>query len=107
MEPDAFLEMAYEDRYGDPDDLGYEIEDDPEDLWVEDDPEFPAGTMVRLDDIWCAAIVKRVQGDWAEVVLVGDDIQRLYEVSCLTKIEREEFCGQCGQIGCGHDGLER
>lgn len=41
------------------------------------------------------------------VVHVGDDRKFTFEPDDLTPIEREAYCGSCGQIGCGHDGLER
>ena len=44
---------------------------------------------------------------WVRAVMVGDDRTHLVEVDSLTRIDREEFCGQCGQVGCGHDGLDR
>lgn len=40
-------------------------------------------------------------------VIVGDDYRHVIDPEDLEPIEREEFCGVCGQIGCGHDGLER
>ena len=39
--------------------------------------------------------------------MVGDDAHHLYEPEDIEKMEREEYCGECGQIGCGHDGLDR
>ena len=40
-------------------------------------------------------------------VMVGDDRPFEVDVDELTLLPREDFCGQCGQIGCTHDGLER
>lgn len=40
--------------------------------------------------------------DWVIVVWVGDDTEHAVEVSQLTKIDDESYCGACGQIGCGH-----
>lgn len=40
-------------------------------------------------------------------VMVGDDREFEVEVSELTLLPREDFCGVCGQIGCNHDGYER
>lgn len=45
--------------------------------------------------------------DWVRAVMVGDDREHEIEVSILLPLAREEFCGQCGQIGCTHDGLDR
>jgi hypothetical protein len=35
-------------------------------------------------------------------VMVGDDREFEFEVSDLTKIDEDDFCHGCGQIGCGH-----
>jgi hypothetical protein len=40
-------------------------------------------------------------------VMVGDDAHHAIDAEDLEAIEREEYCGVCGQIGCCHDGLER
>jgi hypothetical protein len=40
-------------------------------------------------------------------VMVGDDYRHCVELEDLTPLEREAFCGECGQIGCSHDGLDR
>lgn len=54
------------------------------------------------------------EGEWVDgdgsrvrVVMVGDD--HVYEVdaSDCTPLAREEYCGECGQVGCAHDGLDR
>ena len=37
-------------------------------------------------------------------VMVGDDYKHRVEESDLSRIEREEYCGSCGQIGCHGDG---
>lgn len=39
--------------------------------------------------------------------MVGDDRNFVFAPDELTPLEREEYCGVCGQIGCGHDGLDR
>lgn len=40
-------------------------------------------------------------------VMVGDDFQWLIDPEDILPLEREEYCGVCGQIGCTHDGLDR
>ncbi len=40
-------------------------------------------------------------------VMIGDDRKHSLDESDVTPIAREAYCGQCGQIGCGHDGLDR
>lgn len=34
--------------------------------------------------------------------MVGDDALYLIEISEVEIIDDDEFCGGCGQIGCGH-----
>jgi hypothetical protein len=41
------------------------------------------------------------------VTMVGDDTRHLVDVDDLTELPREDFCGECGQIGCSHDGYPR
>lgn len=45
--------------------------------------------------------------DMVKAIMVGDDTVHLIDVEDLRPLAREEFCGECGQIGCTHDGLER
>jgi hypothetical protein len=35
-------------------------------------------------------------------VMVGDDHEFIVDVSELIKIDEEDYCPGCGQIGCGH-----
>lgn len=35
-------------------------------------------------------------------VMVGDDRPFPVDADDLTKLEDEEYCSECGQIGCGH-----
>jgi hypothetical protein len=39
--------------------------------------------------------------------MVGDDRTFLFEREELEPLEREYYCGVCGQIGCTHDGYDR
>lgn len=41
------------------------------------------------------------------VTMIGDDARHVVNVDDLTPLEREDYCGSCGQIGCTHDGLDR
>lgn len=87
-----------------------------------DDDAFPADAYRVLND---HSIAYRVLGwqtepdedtEWSGyesrtgmvvVVMIGDDHRYLVEESELTPIAREDYCSECGQIGCGHDGLDR
>lgn len=39
-------------------------------------------------------------------IMVGDDRRFTFDRDELKPLEREEYCGECGQIGCAHDGLD-
>ena len=40
-------------------------------------------------------------------VMVGDDNHWLFDPDDIQTLAREDYCGECGQIGCCHDGLDR
>lgn len=40
-------------------------------------------------------------------VMVGDDMPHWIDVDDLIPLAREDFCGECGQVGCTHDGYDR
>ncbi len=42
--------------------------------------------------------------DAAVVVMVGDDVRHRVPAGSLTVLDEDDFCGGCGQIGCGHGG---
>ena len=39
--------------------------------------------------------------------MVGDDADWLFTPEDVTPLEREDYCGECGQVGCAHDGYDR
>jgi len=41
------------------------------------------------------------------MIMVGDDRRFVFELDEVTALAREEYCSECGQIGCTHDGLDR
>lgn len=41
------------------------------------------------------------------VVMVGDDRRHIVDVDELEPIADDDYCGECGQIGCAHDGRAR
>jgi hypothetical protein len=41
------------------------------------------------------------------VVMIGDDHRETIDPEDLQPLEREAYCGECGQIGCSHDGMDR
>ena len=38
------------------------------------------------------------------VVMVGDDHRWTFDEDDILPLKRSDYCGECGQIGCGHDG---
>ena len=75
---------------------------------VEDDPEFPRGTNVRVEGYGGVAWwVRHVLDGQVVCRMVGDDRDFSFDRSELSPLAREEFCGECGQIGCFHDGYNR
>ena len=78
--------------------------------WVDDDEDFPRGTHIEAEAM--RGIAFRVlecefAGEQVHARMVGDDrIHTLWRDE-IKKIDREDFCAECGQIGCTHDGLER
>ncbi len=41
------------------------------------------------------------------VTMIGDDAKHIVDVDDLTPLDRKAYCGECGQIGCTCDGLDR
>ena len=65
--------------------LGYETEPDAETEWT--------GYEQRTGNLLCC--------------MVGDDRPFAFDPDKLTPLAREDYCGECGQVGCTHDGLDR
>lgn len=56
----------------------------------------------------CAARVVADDGvSWMTVVMIGDDVPHKVDRDDFKEVAREDFCGECGQVGCAHDGLDR
>lgn len=59
--------------------------------------------------------VETGEGEWVDdldsgrvlVVMVGDDYKHSVLESNCTPIGDTDYCAECGQIGCTHDGRER
>ncbi len=39
--------------------------------------------------------------------MIGDDRDFIFDPDDIEPLDRDEYCSECGQIGCGHDGLDR
>ena len=58
------------------------------------------GDTVRFNGV-AAWIVGKKQ-DFYMVTYVGDDATHLVHKDDVAPLARDEYCGGCGQIGCGH-----
>lgn len=65
--------------------LGWETEPDEDTHWT--------GYENRTGNLVC--------------MMVGDDRHWSFEPDDILELAREDYCGECGQIGCGHDGYDR
>ncbi len=41
---------------------------------------------------------------FVRAVMIGDDREHIVDIDDLTMIGDDDYCSQCGQIGCTHDG---
>ena len=68
--------------------------------------------VIVTDDDGEPAEVEVENGEFDEVedrervvaVMVGDDQEHIIDVDNLELLDDDAYCGQCGQIGCTHDG---
>jgi hypothetical protein len=89
--------------------------------------EIKAGDTVKVNESWCSGIAFTVishpvnhiynvysngSDEWEELeevivydqwvcIMVGDDRRYIFDEDLLIKIDDEDFCGGCGQLGCG------
>lgn len=61
-------------------------------------------TVPDEDTEWSGYEVRTGQ---VSVIMIGDDHVYHVDPEDLTPIDRADYCSECGQIGCGHDGLDR
>lgn len=60
-----------------------------------------------LDGVAWRIVCESPDGETVEAIMVGDDARHTLARSDLTPIAREEYCGECGQVGCSRDGYPR
>jgi len=60
------------------------------------------GHEEALDEDYEWTGIKTVIEDRVVAHMIGDDRDFTFGVDELTPIEDDEFCSECGQIGCGH-----
>jgi hypothetical protein len=78
---------------------------------IEDDEQYPRGAKVTVEGYrgvaWWVDHIQPEDNSRVACVMVGDDRRFTFERSELAALAREDYCGECGQIGCTHDGLVR
>jgi hypothetical protein len=66
-----------------------------------------AWRAVRHDGVWnCLDEEFNEDADSVVCIMVGDDREFSFSVDELSPLTDDEFCHECGQVGCGHDGRE-
>lgn len=74
--------------------------------WVADE-------MWVVDDDGYDVLVETGDGEWVRdpdrviVVMVGDDREHVVDIGDLTALNDDDYCTECGQIGCTADGRDR
>lgn len=61
-------------------------------------------TVWNEEEQWCES--DGHYDDIYECVMIGDDEGHNIHEDDLELLNRDEFCAECGQIGCGHNVLE-
>lgn len=103
----AWLESGEDD----PCDIFVCVNDDDEEEDGEDEEDGPLlGETVTVDGykgIACRVVEDKPSSSTVTIIMVGDDRRQKVDRDEVTPIDREDYCGECGQVGCSHDGLER
>jgi hypothetical protein len=50
---------------------------------------------------------RRIDNETVAAIMVGDDREHVVSVDDLTAIGEDDYCHECGQVGCTADGRER
>jgi hypothetical protein len=62
--------------------------------------------LVGYKEVWTEDYewsgIAEVDTDWVRAVMVGDDRVHEVEVTDLTLLSDDDYCPECGQVGCGH-----
>ena len=78
---------------------------------TDDEPEFQRGDHVRSAThggvaFWylgrCVDPLRPHDEGCRLLMMVGDDHEWHIDVSDITPLDEDDFCGGCGQVGCGH-----
>lgn len=75
-------------------------------FWVDDWAKEIRDEFICLDEDgdveWGWETVEIVSDTIVECYMVGDDRMFKFDIDDLTPLDIDNFCGSCGQIGCGH-----
>jgi uncharacterized protein YlxP (DUF503 family) len=55
--------------------------------------------------LWDCSLVS--SDSQVRAVMVGDDREHIVDIDDLTELGELDYCAECGQIGCAHDGRDR
>jgi len=72
------------------------IDHEVEHHYCTDDDHDESGCFIELETV--------ADEESVVAVMVGDDYEHIVNVSDLTKIDEDDYCHGCGQIGCTADG---
>jgi hypothetical protein len=80
-----------------------ECQGHPDNTGMAPDDQFESGQTY-----YCDGSCEEPQPDETRViaVMVGDDRRHTFDADELVPISDNEFCSECGQIGCGHGRVE-
>ena len=59
------------------------------------------------DTIYDSVFVEDINPNMVIAIMVGDDRKHEIDVDDLILIDEDDYCHECGQIGCTHDGRDR
>ena len=80
--------------------------DSPVQKWVPDtyfvdDPDDPFETIEVVDEYGEGKWVDDLDSPMVQVHMIGDDQNIIVDADGLTVLDEDDYCGGCGQIGCG------
>lgn len=110
--PDEGLTIEHAALVDEDYDLGDLPPEEDEELDEDEEPEEPfedgelKGKIHNFDG--CAARIVADDGDtYMTVVMIGDDQRHQVHRDTFKPLKRNDYCGECGQVGCACDGLDR
>lgn len=59
------------------------------------------------ETIYDSVFVEDINPNMVIAVMIGDDRKHEIDVDDLILIDEDDYCHECGQMGCTHDGRDR